>query len=155
LSGVLFSPEPFWNLTFSSILFGCSNRPKIVRYFSNLYRNGQIQTNFNYWVILWAIWKTWTRVHGNPWNLAIWFIIRYNETRIFLFWPKKFFLLFLRNFEKFWPCANKIVKSRYSSILNRFSRLSTFFEGNLVIFWLLLAHILIFPKTKCFYQRFK
>jgi hypothetical protein len=43
------------------------------------------------WVILWAFYITGTRVHQNPWNLAIWFIIQYYMTRIFLFWPKKFF----------------------------------------------------------------
>jgi hypothetical protein len=52
-------------------------------------------TLFGTRVILWGIGQNWTRVHQNPWNLAIWFIIQYHKTRIFLFWR---FYEFLKNF---------------------------------------------------------
>jgi hypothetical protein len=91
-------------------------------------------------VILWGIGQNWTRVHQNPWNLTIWFFI--HKTRIFLFWPKKIFLSVFWIFEKFWSCATKNRKITLlavnNALFNRFSWLSTFFEGNLVIFWFLL-----------------
>jgi hypothetical protein len=64
-------------------------------------------------VILWGIGQNWTRVHQNPWDLAIWFIIQYHKTRIFLFWPKKSFCRFYEFLKNFGLAQKKIVKSRY------------------------------------------
>jgi hypothetical protein len=64
-------------------------------------------------VILWGIGQNWTRVHQNPWNLTIWFIIQYHKTRIFLFRPKNFFCRFYEFLKNFGLAQKKIVKSRY------------------------------------------
>jgi hypothetical protein len=65
------------------------------------------------WVILWGIGENWTKVHQNLWNLAIWFIIQYHKTRIFLFWPKKILCRFYEFLKNFGLAQKNIVKSRY------------------------------------------
>jgi hypothetical protein len=93
-------------------------------------------------VILWGIRQNWTRVHQNPWNLAIWFIIQYHKTHIFLFWLKKIFCRFYEFLKNFGLAQKKNRKITLLAVNNaffiRFSWLNTFFEGNLVIFWFLL-----------------
>jgi hypothetical protein len=117
----------------------------ILRHKNLLCHHWQISPSvtFDYFrVILWGIGLNWTRVHQNPWNLAIWFIIQYHKTRTFFcFGKKNFFVGFLN----FWKILILHKKNRKITLLavnkaffNRFSWLSTFFEFNLVIFWFLL-----------------
>jgi hypothetical protein len=80
--------------------------------------------------------KNWTRVHQNPWNLAIWFIIQYYKTSILLFWPN--FGIRKKNRNRYWLCIIPPIL-----ITKHFS------EGILVIFWFLL-HFENFCKYSIF-----
>jgi hypothetical protein len=79
----------------------------------NTKKTNSIQIKTYSRVIHWGIGQNWTRVHQNPWNLAIWFIIQYHKTRIFLFWPKNIFCRFYEFLKNFGLAQKKIVNSRY------------------------------------------
>jgi hypothetical protein len=76
---------------------------------------------------------------------------------VFFCFGQKIFLSVLWIFEKFWSCAKKNRKITLlavnNAIFNRFSWLSTFYWGNLVIFWFLL-HFDNFCKFSIFHGLF-
>jgi hypothetical protein len=55
---------------------------------------------------------------GSSQSLAIWFIIQYHKTRIFLFWPKKIFCRFYEFLKKFGFAQKKNRKTTLLAVNN-------------------------------------